>query len=259
MEVIKRKAWLRQLFLGLQWPFGFFGAIGVYVWYTNWLGGEHSRLELAIDRHEFGAEQILIFLLELAAPLAFVGAAAFFNWLGGRSGGKVILNDRIVLRGLSKVPDPDFFTPFWRFAASMRERPYALQQFKDEVEKLGAAVSGVKVSDPIKRAACHAAAGVRMCVLAPLLFKEAFGEDAPSEDEVNQRWVEQTIKNYEKIPDFIYRALDPLPEAEWILSVGTHAGECVFLITTLRVFAFEKQKLTHSMDVSSISRFEVVG
>jgi hypothetical protein len=226
----------------------------------NWLGGEgNPRLGQLIDRHEFGLVQLAIFVLGLAAPLAFVGAAVFFNWLGARSGGKVIINDQLVLKGLGKVPDPDFFGPFWRFASSIRERPSALEQFKGEVEKLREMVSRLEVSNQIKLAACHAGAGVRMSVLAPLLFKEAFGFDAPREDdEVNQRWIEQTIKNYEKIPDFMYRVLDPLVEGEWLLSVGTDAGKYVFLITTQRVFTFEKQELTHSIEVPAIRRFKVL-
>jgi hypothetical protein len=225
----------------------------------NWLGGEgNPRLGQLIDRHEFGLEQLVIFVLELAAPLAFVGTAVFFNWLGARSGGKVIINDQLVLKGLGKVPDPDFFDPFWRFASSIRERPYALEQFKGEVEKLREMVSSLKVPNQIKLAACHAGAGARMSVLAPLLFKEAFGSDAPQKDEVNQRWIEQTIKYYEKIPDFMYSVVDPLKEGEWIISVGTDAGKFVFLITTQRVFTFDKQELTHSIEVPAIRRFEVL-
>jgi hypothetical protein len=214
-----------------------------------------------LDQGTFFWFPAIIFLLMLIVPLALLGLAALFNWLASRTG-KVMINGQVVLKGLRGVPDPTFFNRFWQFASRVRENPHALEQYNSEVGRIREMIAHVETPEFVRTAACQAGAGVRMAVLAPEIFKEVFGSSAPADDEVDADWVQKVIESYEKNRDLVWNVLDPLLEVEWILSIGTTtreltSGELIYLITTRRVFAFSREKLTLGIEVPSIERFEV--
>lgn len=203
---------------------------------------------------------ILIFLLTLSIGFIFLGVAALLRGLASRTG-NLIVNDNIILRDLSleNVPDPKYFAHFWKFTSVILNDPDTHEQFPRNAERLRAMIAQLNIRNEVKSAVCNAGAGALTMALAPEIYKNITGEEPSKSDAsaIDRGWLERTIDNYEKIPSFMWRVIDSLLDGEWIISAGRNAGEFVFLITTRRMFIFEKQQLTHNIDVSTIKQFDV--
>ena len=259
MKVDKRGTWRGPLFSFLRIAFGFFGAIGAVVWYKSWLAGDHPYLADVIDSHRWF--ELVTFIVTLILPLAFLVAAFLFGRLAQS---QVRINGQTVLKGLGKghallVGRPDILASRWTFASSIRENPDRLKQFEEEVEKLRVLVAKSNVAPRVSTEVCLLGADMRMRWIAKDLFSDVFSSPPPDSDPVDQATIKRLVSAFGIIPDFAWEAMEPFLDGEYLLEVGVVENRVDYVISSRRLFTFEKKKLKRAFDVQSIETLEVIG